>query len=112
MTRSFLVSRPIGRESGVGFLDQSQSTVKQNQYNPRLLSTLSCSPVYKRKVRKTLKIEKKTKEKLRFNRLTGVLNICRTVALVTGCVLEAFNGFNLLLFIFYKGIRMQTGRDK
>ena len=31
----------IGREGGESFLDQSNSTVKQNQFNPGLLSTLN-----------------------------------------------------------------------
>ena len=36
-----LVLYLIGRESGASFLNQSQSEVKQNRCNPRLLSTLN-----------------------------------------------------------------------
>ena len=36
-----LVLHLIGWEGGVGFLDQSQSEVKQNQSNPGLLSKLN-----------------------------------------------------------------------
>ena len=36
-----LVLYLIGLEGGASFLDHSQSTVKQNQFNQRLLSTLN-----------------------------------------------------------------------
>ena len=39
--RLVLVLHLIGWEGGMGFLDQSQSIVKQNQCKPKLLLTLN-----------------------------------------------------------------------
>ena len=42
----FSFASDIDLEGGSSSLDQSQNTVKQNQYNPRLLSTLNRELLY------------------------------------------------------------------
>ena len=48
----------IGWEGGASFLDQSNSTVKQNQFNPGLPSTLNWKLLYRRDFRKRAKLRR------------------------------------------------------